>query len=108
MESPHNVYLGIAAGSGIPALVAYLASLFGFVYVALQAARTVDRELRIAIVAVLAAVTGHVVTDAFMTAEVTSTWLSWVLIGGTLGVVSIDRSHRGAPTRSNRKPSIRP
>jgi hypothetical protein len=38
------------------------------------------------LVALLAAMVGHLVTDAAMTAEVTSTWLFWVLMGATLGV----------------------
>ena len=36
----------------------------------------------------LAAVAGHLVTDAFMTADVTGTWLFWVLMGAGLGVAA--------------------
>jgi hypothetical protein len=39
------------------------------------------------LVAVLAALAGHLVTDSFMTAEVTGTWLFWLLLGATLGVL---------------------
>lgn len=92
VESPHNVYLAIASGSGIAALLAYLLAIGGFVVVVVRALGVVARELRIALVAVLAAVTGHLVTDAFMSAEVTGTWLFWVLIGAALGVVAaVDR-----------------
>jgi O-antigen ligase len=88
VESPHNVYLGIAAGSGLPALVAYLGLLVGFAATTLRAARTATREVRVLLVAVLAAIVGHSVTDAFMTAEVTSTWLVWAVMGATLGLVA--------------------
>ncbi len=88
VESPHNVYLGIAAGSGIPAALAYLAVLAGAFVALARAARNAPRELRVALVAVLAAAAGHVVTDAFMTAEVTSSLLFWVLLGAALGSIS--------------------
>jgi putative inorganic carbon (hco3(-)) transporter len=85
VESPHNVYLAIAAGSGIPALIAYLGILVGAIFTVARAARNAGGELRVALVAVLAAAAGHLVTDAFMTAEVTSSWLFWVLLGAALG-----------------------
>jgi O-antigen ligase len=87
VESPHNVYFGIAAGSGIPALAAYLGIIAGFFVATVRAARSEPRE-RVALVAVLAAVAGHLVTSAFMTADVTSTWLFWVLMGSALGLAS--------------------
>lgn len=88
VESPHNVYLAVAAGAGFPALVGYLGIIAGFAVAATRAARSATREVRVALVAVLAAGAGHVVTDAFMTADVTSTWLFWVLMGAGLGLVS--------------------
>ena len=45
---------------------------------------------RLALVAILAASAGHLVTDAFMTADVTGTWLFWVLMGAGLGVLSAE------------------
>ena len=88
VESPHNVYLGIAAGSGISALVAYLAAVAGALVVLARAVRRGASPERVVLVAVLAAASGHLVTDAFMTAEVTSTWLFWVLLGAALGSIS--------------------
>jgi putative inorganic carbon (hco3(-)) transporter len=88
VESPHEVYLGIAAGSGIPALAAYLAVIAGFFVVAFRGLGGAARDVRLALVAALAAVAGHLVTDAFMSAEVTSTWLFWVVLGAVVGVVS--------------------
>lgn len=92
VESPHNVYLAIAAGSGIPSLIAYLAIVAGFFASALRAHGRASRNGRITLVAVLAAVTGHLATDAFMTAEITSSWLFWLLLGATLGWVSAEES----------------
>ena len=93
VESPHNVYLGIAVGSGIPALAVYLGVLAGFFVVATRAARSATRERQLVLVAFLAAVTGHLVTDAFMSPDVTSTWLNWVLLGAVLGAIAQPMRH---------------
>ena len=88
VESPHDVYLGIAAGSGIPALAAYLAVIAGFFVVAFRGLGGAARDVRLALVGALAAVAGHLVTDVFMSAEVTSTWLFWVVFGAVVGSVA--------------------
>ena len=88
VESPHNVYVGIAAGSGLPALIAYVVAVAGIVAIIVRVLRAAAREVRIVLVAVLGGIAGHLVTDAFMSPEVTSTWLAWVLLGGSLGAVS--------------------
>ena len=44
IESPHNVYLGIAAGAGVPALAAYLALLAGFGVVLVRGAAGARRR----------------------------------------------------------------
>jgi O-antigen ligase len=87
VESPHNVYLAVAAGAGLPALAAYVAFIAAFVAAVARAARKAARDTRVLLVAVLAALAGHLVTDSFMTAEVTGTWLFWLLLGATLGVL---------------------
>ena len=84
VESPHNVYLGIAAGSGLPALIAYLVAIGGFVVLTLRTLRIATRDVKIAVVAVLGGVAGHLATDAFVSPEITSTWLTWILLGGSL------------------------
>jgi O-antigen ligase len=81
VESPHNVYLGIAAGAGLPALAAYLALIAASVAALLRAIGAATGECRVLLICVLAAVGGHLVTDTFMTPEVTGTWLCWVLLG---------------------------
>jgi O-antigen ligase len=98
VESPHNVYLGIAAGSGLPALIAYLVAITGFVVACVRTLRVAARNVQIPVVAVLGGVAGHLVTDAFMSPEVTSTWLAWILIGGSLGMIAatdLDRRRAG-------------
>ena len=92
VESPHNVYLAVATGSGIPTLIAYLGILAGFLVTSRKALRAVRRDARMTLVAVLAAVIGHLVTDVFMTAEITSTWLFWLLLGATLAWASAEES----------------
>jgi putative inorganic carbon (HCO3(-)) transporter len=96
VESPHDVYLGIAAGSGIPALIAYLAVVAGFFVVAVRGLEGAARDVRLALAAALAAVAGHLSTDAFMSPEVTSTWLLWVVMGAVIAVPP-PRSRRDRP-----------
>ena len=101
VESPHNVYLAIASGSGIPALLAYLAAVAAaLVTIAGAARRAGTRAARALLVAVLAACAGHLVTDAFMTADITGTALFWILVGAGLGVAGpwtwTGRSLRGS------------
>lgn len=89
VESPHNVYLGIAAGAGFPALAAYAGIIAGFAYAVLRAARTArSKEVSVVLLSVFAAAVGHVVTDTFMTADITSTWLFWILMGAGIGFAS--------------------
>ncbi len=98
-ESPHNVYLAIASGAGFPALAAYVAVIAGFFYLVVRALKAARSEWRrMALVALLAAVAGHLVTDAFMTAEVTSSWLFWILMGVGLGVAGVSQRKRDGPS----------
>ena len=87
-ESPHNVYLAIASGAGFPTLVVYMAFLGSFSYFVLKALKGMRESewRRIALIALLAAVVGHAVTDMFMTAEVTGSWLFWLLMGAGVGL----------------------
>ncbi len=90
VESPHNQVLAVASGAGIPAAIAYLAVLVGFARTLWRRAnRSTDPAERVAIVAVVAAGAGHLVTDSFMTAEVTGSWLFWTLAGGGIGIAAI-------------------
>lgn len=85
VESPHDVYLATAAGAGVPALLAYLAVVAAVATgLARAATATTDRRLRLLIAGILAGMAGHLVTDAFMSADLTTTWLFWVLMGAGL------------------------
>ena len=99
VESPHNTLLWIGAGAGLPALGAYL-WIIGAVALAWRYGRcgpvrpagpasrwppswrSWPRDL---------------VTDAFMSPEVTSSWLFWVLMGLVVSVA-------GAPDLLRRRP----
>ncbi len=99
VESPHNVFLAYAAGSGIPALLAYLWLLGAVAVAAVRSLRErrASRPVRLALVAVLAAAAGHVTTDAFMSAEVTGSWIFYVLLGVGVALARSDRTARREP-----------
>ena len=100
VESPHNVFLGIAAGSGIPAVVAYVWLLGVVAYLVRRALWAEETAaLRVALIAILVAMAGHVITDSFMTAEVTSSWLIWTLMGTGVGLASRPRPRHTQPPR---------
>jgi O-antigen ligase len=87
VESPHNTLLWIAAGAGLPALGAYLWIIGAVGVVVVRALRAgPSRWARFALAAILAVMAAHVVTDAFMSPEVTSSWLSWVLMGVAVSI----------------------
>jgi O-antigen ligase len=101
VESPHNVYLGVAAGAGFPALAAYAALLAACAYALVGAARAAGREVRLLLVGVLAAGAGHLVTDAFMSPDLTGTWLFWLLLGaGAAAAAGARRARKNAPGTS--------
>jgi O-antigen ligase len=84
-ESPHNVYLAHAAGAGLLAAAAYLAFAAGsFVGLATQFWRAVPGFYLI--LGIMMATAGHLVTDAFMTMDVSTTWLLWALLGAAITV----------------------
>jgi O-antigen ligase len=90
VESPHNNVLALAAGAGIPAVIAYVAVLIGLARTLWRRARReTDPAMRAAIMGIVAAGAGHVVTDSFMSAEVTGSWLFWTLTGGGIGIAAL-------------------
>ena len=89
VESPHNVYLAIAAGTGFPALACYLALIALTIGAVIrEARRNRDPSTRMLLVMLTAAIAGHLVTDAFMTADLVASWLQWILLGAGLGVAA--------------------
>jgi O-antigen ligase len=97
VESPHNVYLAIAVGAGLPALAAYLAFVAAVILSIVRVARrTEDRHARLVLFGVVAALSGHLVTDLFMTADLTGSWLFWLLMGVGLGFARLVSRHGAA------------
>ena len=88
-ESPHDVYLAYSAGLGLPALAAYLALIGGALAAAGRALRRADPAVRVVVIALVAAIVGHLVTDAFMTGELAGAWLFWALLGIAVGLPRI-------------------
>jgi len=76
LESPHSGPLAIAVGAGIPALVLYLAVIFGSL-----ATLGASGWHSGAKVALTGAVAGHLVTSLFVTADLTSSSMFWMLLG---------------------------
>ena len=100
VESPHNVYLAISAGTGFPALASYLTIICSFAFYMLRVARRLPRSAtKLLCVMIVAAVAGHLVTDLFMTADLTASWLMWLLMGAGLGVAT--STLNSASTRSD-------
>jgi O-antigen ligase len=85
-ESPHNVHLSVAAGAGFPALAAYVILVGGAVISILPHAGTRGRE-SILLAGLIAALIGHVVTDWFMTMDLSGSWLFWALMGAGLALI---------------------
>jgi O-antigen ligase len=76
-ESPHNALLSISAGAGIPALLAYLALLAAVGRRLLRAHRSGDARAA----PMLMIISGYLVSSLFMTPEVSSTVILWIVLG---------------------------
>jgi O-antigen ligase len=94
-ESPHDIYLAISSGLGIPALLAYLTVIAMALARAIRSVRRNAGEIRVVGVALIGAIVGHLVSDAFMTAELTGSWLFWTLLGAAVSL-PLTRSRDGA------------
>lgn len=103
IESPHNELIGIAAGSGIPALVAYLAFLMGVATACVRHARGLPVGSSWIAQTVLGVLAVHVVSTFFMTPETSTSLVFWVLIGSGLAVMDATPSDRPVltPERSS-------
>jgi O-antigen ligase len=96
-ESPHNAYIALAVGSGIPALILYLVILFGTVAIGVAALRrNVAGKTRTLLLGFTAAIVAHAVTDLFMTAEPVGSWLLWLYMA-----VVIALARRKPPSRGD-------
>jgi O-antigen ligase len=86
-ESPHNVFIAVAAGSGLPSLAAYVTIILACLARAARAARG-ERplETRLMLAALVGTTVVYLVTSSFMTAEVSSTAIFWVVLGSAAGL----------------------
>ena len=92
-ESPHNVYIAVAQGAGLPTLAAYLAVIAAVVGRILTAMRPPkDPPTLFISAALLAAIAGHLVTDTFMTAETAGSVLFWMALGAGAALTVQSRS----------------
>lgn len=82
VESPHNIVLAHAAGSGLPAAGFFLLVLLGPVVLV---AGSPDRR-GAAHIGVFAGVCGGFVASLFITADFATTWLLWTAAGALVGV----------------------
>lgn len=93
-EGPHNAYLSIAAGSGFPALAAYVILVGGTAVAILPHIRAGGRA-SILLAGLVAALVGHIVTDWFITIDLAGSLLFWTLMGAGLAFIdhaTLDRS----------------
>ena len=95
-ESAHSVPLTIMSGSGLPALAVYLAFAAAVLSLGFRSLKHVSAARRTILAGLLAASAGHLTTDLFMTAEVTSTWLFWVSLGAVVALAG-DGGRRTKP-----------
>jgi O-antigen ligase len=106
LESPHDAWIGIAAESGIPALVAYLVVLGGLsARFARRGASGDGLSSTIAITA-LGALVIHVITTAFKTPDASTSLLFWVVVGSGLAASDPedgqDQATTGPPVDASR------
>ncbi|HLQ47372.1 MAG TPA: O-antigen ligase family protein [Candidatus Dormibacteraeota bacterium] len=88
LESPHNELIGVAAEMGLPALIAYMAFLVSCAAICVRRARTSDGETGWMALVVLSVLVTHVVTTFFMTPEVSTSEIFWIVMGAGLAATA--------------------
>ena len=78
VESPHNIYLALSSGMGIPALAVYVVLVAMTLFACLANAR---RRRSLVEAGLAAAIVAYLVANFFITAELAGTWLFWLLLG---------------------------
>lgn len=88
VESPHNLFLSTAAGSGVPAVAGFVAFFAGSAWMLLQADRRRSRgdgtgspRLGVAV----GSLTAFLVAHQFMSTDLTSSWLIMLILGSGVG-----------------------
>ncbi|MDW3221210.1 MAG: O-antigen ligase family protein [Acidimicrobiales bacterium] len=95
VESPHNIVLATAQGSGIPAAFAQLVALGAAVALAVRRGLG-GADAPVIWFALATALVGGFAASMFITADFTTTWLTWLLLGAVSGVAA--RSALGRPS----------
>jgi O-antigen ligase len=90
-ESPHNAYLAIASGTGIPTLLAYVGVIVSSLAVILPRAGTMGRT-RVLLIAIVAAMV------------LTGSWLFWALMGMGLTIAARQEDEQLAQTDEPGRP----
>ena len=103
-ESPHNVYLGVASGTGIPALITYF-GVIGFAMATLIGTARAGGRVAVFAGAILAALMGHLVTDFFMTMDLSGSWLCWALLGVAISLDQLEMK-QSAPVDLAARPNV--
>ncbi len=99
LESPHNGPLAIAVGAGLPALALYLGLVSGSLATLWASAWHPGTK-----VALTGAVTGHLVTSMFVTADLTSSSMFWMLLGAAASAAARPGVSRGADGQVGESP----
>ena len=84
LESPHDEWIGIAAESGIPALLAYLVVLGAIGIRFARRAMLAGGPWNVIAVTALAVVLTHVIANAFKTPDTSTSLLFWIAVGSGL------------------------
>ncbi|MEZ5247217.1 MAG: O-antigen ligase family protein [Acidimicrobiales bacterium] len=93
VESPHNIVLAHAAGSGLPAAALFLLIILGPVMLAtgsLGPRREGQQRGGPVDVGVVAGICGGFVASLFITADFSTTWLMWILAGALVAIAAND------------------
>lgn len=98
-ESPHNGLLSISSSAGLPALLAYLVLLAATARRLLTARRSAGTRA----VPVLMILTGYLVSNLFITPEVSSTLTFWVVLGAACSTFGPGTQPRGPGTTTSRQ-----
>lgn len=87
VESPHNVYLAVASGSGIPALLALLVLVVSCFWLGARAAwGELTATRRFVLAGLLGGATVILLTNGFMTGEPATSAIWFVILGAMAGV----------------------
>jgi O-antigen ligase len=106
-ESPHDVPLAIADGAGLPAALAYVVVVAGAFWAGVRRLPSASATGRILIGGTLAAVAGHFVTDLFMTADIATSWIFWLLLGAVSAAQPADAASDSIPAEIATSPVVR-